>query len=121
VSVTAEPAKGSRFGRLVGKIPLVRRLRKEPQAFTPPKPLKEVKPSISSRERGSLKGPVAVDVKVYITEAGKVDYAELLNDGGSRKLAADAVYAARRWNFAPAQIGGEKAPGEVVLHFKFEP
>jgi hypothetical protein len=94
---------------MIGKIPLVRRLKKQPQTLVPPKPLKEVHPSLSARERSSLTRPVPVDVKVYITESGKVDYA------------AAAVYAARHRDFAPARSGEEKVPGEVILHFRLEP
>jgi len=50
-----------------------------------------------------------------------VEYAELLSGALDRDLAAEAVYAARRWDFAPARMGNEAVPGEVILHFRFEP
>jgi hypothetical protein len=36
-------------------------------------------------------------------------------------LASAAVYAARKWIFAPAKAGEETVPGEVILHFRFAP
>ncbi len=121
VSVSAEPAPGSRWERLVRRIPLVRRFKKQPQSFEPPHATHEVHPALSERERAELIAPVPVDVKVYVAESGKVEYAELLSGGQFRDLAAEAVYAARRWAFSPARVGEESVPSEVILHFRFEP
>ena len=121
VSVSAEPVTASRLGRLVRRIPFVRRFKKEPQVFEPPHATHEVRPALSIRERAELVAPVPVDVKVYVAESGKVEYAELLSGGRFRDLAAEAVYAARRWAFSPARMGEEPVPGEVILHFRFEP
>ena len=103
------------------RIPLLRRLNKQPQTFEPPRATHEVRPSLSKRERRELTAAVPVDVKVYVAESGKVEYAELLSGGRYRDLAAEAVYAARRWAFSPARLGEEAVPGEVILHFRFEP
>jgi hypothetical protein len=123
ISVIAEPLTGSRFGRVVGKIPLLRRLRKQNETFTPPSPSHEVRPELNEADRRSLRRAVPVDVKVYVAESGKVKYAELLSDsrGDRRELASAAVYAARRWDFVPARLGDENVPGEVILHFRFAP
>jgi TonB family protein len=121
--VVAEPVTGSRFGRVVGKIPLLRRLRKPTDTFVPPSPTHEVRPELNAENRRSLRRAVPVDVKVYVAESGKVRYAELLSDGTGerRELASAAIYAARRWDFVPARLGDENVPGEVILHFKFTP
>lgn len=115
VVVSAEPVRVSGMNRFFGKV----FGRKRPEAVVPPQPVHQEKPAV----RAGLKRPVTMDVKVYVTESGKVDYAELLSkaDGGNRELAAAAVFAARRWNFTPAQVDGEKAASEVVLHFRFSP
>ncbi len=123
VQVTAEPVKGSRWGRMVGRIPLLKRLKKQPQAFVPPSPVRQVRPSVDERKLSSLERPIPVDVRVYVTESGKVDYAETVSGGprGHGELAEAAVFAARRWDFSPAKLGEEKVPSEVILHFRFGP
>jgi TonB family protein len=123
VSVVAEPVAESRMGRVVGKIPLIRRLHKKRPAFVPPTPIKQVRPVLNARAGRELTRPVPVDVKVYVAESGQVRYAELLSDStrAHRELATAAVYAARRWEFEPARLGDDKAPGEVILHFRFAP
>ncbi|PWU00279.1 MAG: hypothetical protein C5B51_25460 [Terriglobia bacterium] len=123
VAVSAEPVNGSRLGRVVRKIPLIGRLKRKPQAFVPPKPVHQVRPVLTASEQQSLRTSVPIDVKVYVTEAGRVDYAELLSrgSGGNRPLATAAVYAARQWSFTPARMGDENVPGEMILHFDFRP
>jgi hypothetical protein len=122
ISVTAEPVGASRLSSVIGRIPLVRRLKKQRQAFVPPRPSHEYHPVLTASERRSLVRPVAMDVRVFVAENGKVSYAELLsNSGQHRDLATAAVYAARRWDFVPARIGNERVPGEVILHFRFWP
>ncbi len=123
VSVVAEPVTGSFLRRVARKIPLFGRLKKPKEAYTPPQPRHEVEPVLDTLEQRLLTSEVPVDVKVYITESGKVDYAELLSsaDGQKRAFATAAVYAARRWDFDPARVGDEKVPGEVILHFQFRP
>jgi protein TonB len=122
VSVDAEPvANSSRFGRAVAHIPLLRRLKKQPQTFVPPKPVREVKPSLTEHESAWVVRPVPVDVKVYVGENGKVEFAEVLTGGHRPELASAAVYAARKWTFTPAKAGEETVPGEVILHFRFAP
>jgi hypothetical protein len=123
VEVSAEPVLGSRFGRMVRHVPLLRRLRKEPEE-TPPEPVREMKPSLSDAEQHNLTADVPIDVRVYVTESGSVNFAELLASRPAsrhRDLADAAVFAARRWSFRPAKAGEENVPSEVVLHFLFRP
>ncbi|HWD00042.1 MAG TPA: energy transducer TonB [Candidatus Sulfopaludibacter sp.] len=122
VTVEAEPVSGSKVGRVVSRIPLLRRLRRPAQPFVPPTPLHQVKPSLSSRERNSITDPVLVSVRVYVTKEGKVDFAELLSAPHRHaELANPAIYAARHWDFTPARLGDEHVEGEVILHFRFAP
>jgi TonB family protein len=64
-----------------------------------------------------------VRVKVYVDRSGKVEYAELLSDGtgSNRELASLAVFAARRWQFAPANRAGKPVEAQAVLRFRFGP
>jgi len=122
VEVSAEPVSGSRLGRLVKHVPLLRRLHKE-QGQVPPEPIHETKPVVSEAESHNLTGEVPIDVRVYVTESGSVNLAELANKPSAqhRELAEAAVLAARQWSFRPARVGEENVPSEVVLHFRFRP
>ena len=124
IEVSAVPSPASRWRRTLRRIPLLRRLRKQPQATVPPQPIHEAKPSLSAAERRDLITEVPIDVRVYITETGKVDYAELLDTkyaSRHRELADDAVFTARHWSFSPARIGDEDVASEMILHFVFKP
>jgi len=81
----------------------------------------EALPALSARDQREITSEIPVDVKVYVTVSGKVEYAELLSEPEHRNLDAAAVYAARRWNFTPAMLGEENVPGEVILRFRFAP
>jgi hypothetical protein len=109
---------------MVRHIPLLRRLKKDQQVPVPAEPVHEATPPLSAAERHSLTTDVPIDVHVYITEFGKVDYAELLDTrvtSRHRDLADAAVFAARRWDFRPARLGDENVPSEAILHFHFKP
>jgi TonB family protein len=120
VAVVAEPVQKR---GVLGRIPLLGRLRKTPDGFVPPRPLHEVRPLVGGLEASELTRPLPVDVKVYVTETGKVKSADLLSsvDVQHEFLASAALVAARRWNFTPARADGERVPAEVILHFRFEP
>jgi TonB family protein len=123
VSVTAQPVVDGRFERMVGKVPLLRRFGKNVQDFVPPKPVSEVQPALRLEERRGITQNVRLDVKVYVDESGKVQYAELLTPASekTRNLAAAAVYTARRWRFTPARSGERAIPSEFLLRFDFKP
>ena len=111
--VDVEPVQ--RRGR---SIPLIgrRSLRSE---YVPPAPLR--KSAIPNVPRGDTAR--AIDVKVYVNPAGKVDYAELLSKVSKADvdLASMLVFSARRWEFVPARDGADPASGEVILHYRFGP
>jgi hypothetical protein len=119
-SVSALPVAHSKVGRVLAKIPLVRRLRK-PNEITPPRPIRQSPLSMPADFRPDAQSPVTVDVKVYVNESGRVEYAEPLSDvtATNRVLASLAVYNARRWEFEPAHDAEGKRPGEVVLRYRF--
>ena len=124
IEISAEPVPPSRWSRMAHHIPLLGRLKKQRQVAVPPQPVHESKPALTAAERHDLTEEVPIDVRVYITESGKVDFAELV-DGSSfsrhSQLADAAIFAARHWDFQPARIGEENVPSEVILHFRFKP
>ena len=62
-------------------------------------------------------------MRLYVNEKGAVDYSELSSEHTKRNrdLEVLAVFAARKWEFAPARIAGSNAPSEVLLYFRFTP
>lgn len=122
VQVSAEPVSGSRVGRLVGKIPLVRRLKKSNRVASPV-PLFEAQPKVQLSLADRPSGPVAVNVKVRVAESGTVMLAEVedYGDPPNWRLAAAALDAARRWTFEPARVEDTAVPSDVILHFRFAP
>lgn len=124
IEVSAVPEPPSRWSRALGHVPLLRRLKKQSQVAVPPQPVHEARPSLSAAERRDLITEVPIDVRVYITESGKVDFAELLDTKSATRhpeLADDAVFAARRWSFRPARLGNDDVASQMVLHFIFKP
>ena len=122
IAVSVEPVGQSRFGRAIGHIPLLRRLKKQQQAYVPPVPVRQVRPLLGSQDRRLLDRPIPVDVRVFVGDTGKVQYVELMRNGASEpNFATLAVYAARRWEFTPARMGDEKVSSEVIVHFRFLP
>jgi TonB family protein len=119
VSVRVEPAAGSWFSRVAGRIPIVRRLRKDPAGFVPPRPLSEVRPEMSALDRQYAAADVGV--RLSLNESGRVDYAEVISGGADRALASAALIAARQWRFVPAELDGEKVASEIILRFHFQP
>ncbi len=122
VQVLTEPVSGSRLGRLVGKVPVLRRLRK-PAKFAEPVPVFQAKPAIQLPDHQSLIHPVSVGVKVYVGESGAVQSAEVVEYGKPPDfgLANAALAAARLWTFEPARLEDAPVASEVILHFNFTP
>ena len=122
VHVLTEPVSGSRLGRLVGKVPVLRRLRK-PAKFAEAVPVFQAKPAIRLPDHQSLIRPVSVGVKVYVGESGAVQSAEVVEYGKPPDfgLANAALAAARLWTFEPARLEDAPVSSEVILHFNFTP
>jgi hypothetical protein len=119
-TVTVEAVPESRLSRIVGKMPLLRRLHRT-TGFLPPRPVRETAPPVPTELRQTLKSEVPLDVRAYVNESGKVTYAELLSqyNEADRDLASFAVFDARHWEFMPAQVGGRSVPAQVILHYRF--
>jgi hypothetical protein len=119
-TVTVEAVPGSRLGRLAGKIPLLRRLRRPPE-FLSPRPIRETTPVVPAELGRTLRGEVPLDLRAYIYESRKVTSAEMMSTvtEANRRLAGLAVFDARRWLFMPAQLGKQRVAGQVILHYRF--
>jgi hypothetical protein len=92
-TVTVEAVTESRLSHIVGKIPLLRRLHRTTE-FLPPRPVREMAPTVPTELRQALKSEVPLDVRAYVDESGKVTYAELLSayNEADRSLASIAVF-----------------------------
>jgi hypothetical protein len=122
VRVWTEVVAGSLPGRLVGKVPLLRRLRKTAKASSPA-PLVQAQPVLSDLAKKSVTGPVAADVRVNVGETGVVESAELVghSDPLNVAVANSALAAAVRWTFEPARSEEAAVASKVILHFRFTP
>lgn len=91
--------------------------------FVPPTAVRQARPQVPAELRQRITRDVLINVRVYVDRAGKVEFAELLSDGTgeNRELAALAVFASRKWQFAPANRDGKPVPAQAVLRFRFAP
>jgi hypothetical protein len=125
VRASTTPVPGSRWGGLFGKIPLVRRLRKQTKTKTVDAvPVKQPRPIVRIPGDQQLIAPVAVGVKVYVNESGIVNDAEVVDYGDdplSPTLANAALAAARNWTFAPPQVADLPVASQLIIHFYFSP
>ena len=119
VKVRAEPLPPSLVSRAIGKVPLLRRIRKNRGAVVA-RALHEVRPQPLPAQRG-LRTPVFIDVRIDLNEAGKVTSAKADSLNRHTDFAAAAIEAALRWQFTPARIGDENVPAKAILHFQFDP
>jgi hypothetical protein len=120
VTFAVEPLANDRRG-LAGRF-LSRRNVHQKTEFVPPRLIRQRAPDIPQELRRQIQDKtVPITVKLYLGRAGTVDYAELLSDGtgANRDLATLAVFASRKFQFAPAQEGGEAVPAEVLVRFRF--
>jgi TonB family protein len=92
-----------------------------PPVTTLAKPVFQVMPNTKPFGYSLVNNDLQVDVKVHIDENGVVQDAEPLASNGSRStmLTAQALIAARKWRFKPADVDGRKVPSTYVISFKF--
>lgn len=110
------------MGHLVGKIPVLRRLKK-PVKIAAPVPVYQAKPTIRMPDTAKLTRPVTIDVKVNVGESGAVDRAEVVEYGDPPNftLANAALAAARQWTFEMPRVEDGAISSELILHFYFSP
>ena len=122
VSISAEPVPSSKLGRVVKKVPLLRRLASH-ENIEQPVPEYQAQPALTLPNHQQLDQPVLVDVKVDVTETGRVSFAEITDYGEppNFSLANAALAAARQWTFKPARSEDLPVSSQVVLHFRFNP
>jgi len=122
VRVWTEAVAGSSWGRLVGKVPLVRRLRRPARTLSPA-PIFQAQPVLTNAAKQSITRPVLVDVRVDVGETGAVESAELIEFSDPLNVAVtnSALAAAVRWTFEPARSDEAAVASKVILHFRFTP
>jgi hypothetical protein len=122
VQVSTTPVLSSRFGRLFGKIPFVGHSRKHANAVGAV-PVYQEQPTIRMPNDRQLIRPVAVGVKVYVSESGSVNDAEVVEYGDplNLTLANAALAASRNWTFAPSRIDDIPVASQVIIRFYFSP
>lgn len=118
-SVTVEPVGPSAWKRVLGKVSPVHLLHRDDRSnLTPPQPLHEVQPRLSDDLLSEINGAVAVDVKVFVSPAGRVSRAELKAHDVNDRIADAVVVAARGWKFQPAHNDEGPVEGLALLHFQ---
>ncbi len=122
VTVQAVPVMETQGSGLLGRLHLGGH-RADRAGFVPPQPMHRPTLSIPPNLRARAGVEVPINVRVYVDQTGRVEYAELETEASQtdRDLAALAVFSSRRWEFVPAHQGTRKVPGEVVLRYRFRP
>jgi hypothetical protein len=122
VTVQAEPVMETQGSGLFGRLHLGGH-REDRPGFVPPQPTHRAALAIPPNLRARAGVEVPIDVRVYVDQTGRVEYAELETEASrtDRDLAALAVFSSRRWQFTPARQGTRNVPGEVVLRYRFRP
>jgi len=80
----------------------------------------QVLPDVPKRARDTIRGKVAVRVRVRVDAGGNVVGAELYSPGPSRYFAKLALHAAQQWKFEPAKVDGRSVMSEWILRFEFK-
>jgi hypothetical protein len=121
VEVLPETVSGSRWERIVGSVPVLRHFKK--QEIISAVPTYEENPLANVPDRRNITHSVFVDIKINVSEAGKVIFAEVSKYGEppNLNLANAALSAAKQWVFKPARISNTPVSSEMVLHFHFVP
>ena len=84
-------------------------------------PVYQVMPNTKPFGYSLVNNDVQVDVEVHIDENGVVRQADPLSGRGGKStmLTAQALMAARKWRFKPAEVDGRRVPSTYVISFKF--
>ncbi|MGA9507064.1 MAG: TonB family protein [Candidatus Sulfotelmatobacter sp.] len=81
--------------------------------------LQEVPPDVSPGARRTITGHIRVSARVSVDNSGNVSGVTLVSPGPSKYFARQALAAARRWRFSPAQVNGQPSASEWILRFQF--
>ena len=81
--------------------------------------LQEVSPDVSPGARRTITGHIKVSARVSVDNSGNISEVTLVSPGPSKYFAKQALAAARRWKFSPAQVNGQPSGSEWILHFQF--
>ncbi|MGH9642636.1 MAG: TonB family protein [Terriglobales bacterium] len=79
--------------------------------------IERVTPRVSASAQRTITGKIKVRVRVKVDGTGSVTSATLTTAGPSKYFAREAVEAARKWKFAPAQTGGESHEWTLLFVF----
>jgi hypothetical protein len=88
--------------------------------YTPPRPLRQVKPATPSNVRNLISEDVQINVRVEIDATGRVVRAEPVSKGKHDFLTSLALEAARQWRFSPAREGSQNVSSSAVVGFQFK-
>lgn len=93
------------------------------ELYLPPRPVRQVQPTIPEPVRKLIASQIEVPVKVWISSTGTVEKAKAQPTGQlvSSTLVTAAQQAALRWRFAPAVRGTETVASEMILRFRYQP
>jgi hypothetical protein len=119
VRISMELVSSSRLGRLVERVPLLHRLRKQDETVAPV-PIYQAQPSLKA-PASSLIRPVSIGIKIDVNESGAVTYAEVADYGDPPNftLVNASLAAAQRWTFMPARLRDAAVSSQAILHFNF--
>ena len=81
--------------------------------------LQEISPDVSPGARRTIRGHIKVNARVSVDNSGNVSEVTLVSPGPSKYFAKQALAAARRWKFSPAQVNGQPSASEWILRFQF--
>jgi len=76
-------------------------------------------PDIPGTIMGVIEGHIRVSVRVEVDREGNVSQASIDSPGPSRYFANQALHAAQKWKFTPAQVDGRAAVSTWLLQFQF--
>lgn len=108
VSATLEKPGSSPFKKMFGWMAPGRG-----KNYVPPKPIRQFRPNINSKE------PISIAVRVEIDPKGIVRDADLLTKGLDDRLGRAAVEAAKRWQFEPARQDNKPVASNLIVRFRY--
>ncbi len=69
----------------------------------------------------TIRGTVAVRIRLTVDPGGNVSSATFDSPGPSKYFANLALQAARNWKFKPPQVNGQAVSSTWILRFQFRP